>query len=47
MAGLALGLLLAGIREYFDHRLQSTQDVERYLGMDTLGIVPELHKAKA
>jgi uncharacterized protein involved in exopolysaccharide biosynthesis len=47
LAGLALGLLLAGIREYFDHRLQSTQDVERYLGMDTLGIVPELHKAKA
>jgi uncharacterized protein involved in exopolysaccharide biosynthesis len=47
LAGLALGLLLAGIREYFDHRLQSTQDVERYLGMDTLGVVPELHKAKA
>jgi len=47
LAGLALGLLLAGIREYFDHRLQSTQDVERYLGMDTLGIVPELRKAQA
>lgn len=47
MAGLALGLLLAGLREYFDHRLQSAQDVERYLGLETLGIVPEAHKAKA
>jgi uncharacterized protein involved in exopolysaccharide biosynthesis len=47
LAGVALGLLLAGIREYFDHRLQSAQDVERYLGMDTLGIVPELRKAQA
>ena len=30
-----------GLREYFDHRLQSAQDVERYLGLETLGIVPE------
>ena len=47
LAGLALGLLLAGLREYFDHRLQSAQDVERYLGLETLGIVPDTHKAKA
>lgn len=44
LAGLALGLLLAGLRSYFDHRLQSAQDVSRYLGMDTMGMVPELVK---
>lgn len=42
LAGLALGLLFAGIREYFDHRLQSVQDVARYLGLETLGVVPEM-----
>jgi uncharacterized protein involved in exopolysaccharide biosynthesis len=41
LAGLALGLLLAGLREYFDHRLQSGQDVQRYLGLETLGVIPE------
>jgi uncharacterized protein involved in exopolysaccharide biosynthesis len=47
LAGLALGLLLAGLREYFDHRLQSAQDVERYLGLETLGVVPEAREARA
>jgi uncharacterized protein involved in exopolysaccharide biosynthesis len=47
MAGLALGLLLAGLREYFDHRLQSAQDVERYLGLETLGVVPDKLEARA
>lgn len=40
LAGLALGFMLAGLREYFDHRLQSSQDVARYLGLETLGILP-------
>lgn len=44
LGGLALGILLAGLRSYFDHRLQSAQDVSRYLGMETLGIVPESAK---
>lgn len=47
LAGLALGLLLAGLRAYFDHRVQSAQDVARYLGLETLGIVPELDGSKA
>lgn len=47
MAGLALGLLLAGLREYFDHRLQSAQDVERHLGLETLGVVPDKLEARA
>jgi len=46
LAGLALGLLLASLRGYFDHRLQSAQDVARYLGLETLGILPETNKAK-
>jgi uncharacterized protein involved in exopolysaccharide biosynthesis len=46
LAGLALGLLLAGLREYFDHRLQSAQDVERYLGLETLGVVPDMREAR-
>ncbi len=41
LAGLAIGLLLAGLRAYFDHRIQSAQDVQRYLGLETLGVVPE------
>jgi capsular polysaccharide biosynthesis protein len=41
LAGLLLGLMLAGFSEYFDHRLQSAEDVKRYLGCPTLGIVPK------
>lgn len=40
IAGLFLGLLIAGLREYFDHRLQSSDEVRRHLGLDTLGVVP-------
>lgn len=42
LGGLMLGLMIAGFREYFDHRLQSAQDVKRYLGLETLGIIPKL-----
>ena len=38
--GLVFGLLLAGLREYFDHRLQDPADVKRYLGLDTLATIP-------
>jgi uncharacterized protein involved in exopolysaccharide biosynthesis len=41
LAGLLLGLMLAGLSEYFDHRLQSAEDVKRYLACETLGIVPK------
>lgn len=46
MLGLALGLLLAGLREYFDHRLQSAEDVERYLGLEALAIIPDHGKER-
>lgn len=42
LAGLMLGLMLAGLRAYFDHRLQSADEVRRYLGLDILGVVPVL-----
>jgi uncharacterized protein involved in exopolysaccharide biosynthesis len=41
LVGLLLGLMLAGLSEYFDHRLQDAADVRRYLGCVTLGIVPK------
>lgn len=41
MGGLLLGLMIAGLREYFDHRLQDAEDVKRYLGIETLGVVPK------
>ncbi len=46
LLGLALGLLLAGLREYFDHRLQSAEDVERYLGLEALAIIPDHGKVR-
>lgn len=46
VAGLALGLLLAGLRAYFDHRLQSAEDVARYLGLETLAIIADAPKAR-
>jgi uncharacterized protein involved in exopolysaccharide biosynthesis len=41
VVGLLLGLLLIGLREYFDHRLQDPEDVKRHLGLDTLAILPK------
>ena len=40
VGGLLLGLLLVGLREYFDRRLQSADAVKRHLGIETLGIIP-------
>jgi uncharacterized protein involved in exopolysaccharide biosynthesis len=41
IAGVLLGLLLIGLREFFDHRLQDPEDVKRYLGLETLAILPK------
>lgn len=40
IAGIALGLGLAGYREYSDPRLQSASAAERYLDMPVLGVIP-------
>ena len=42
LAGVLLGLMLAGLSEYFDHRVQSAEDVKKYLGCNMLGIVPKV-----
>lgn len=46
LAGLLLGLALAGMREYMDHRLQAPLEAERHLGMPVLGVVPQLSGAQ-
>lgn len=42
VAGLLLGLLLAGLRELLDTRLQSSRDVRQALGLPVLGALPRL-----
>lgn len=46
IAGLLLGLLLAGLRELFDQRLQSRRDVHTRLGLPVLGALPSLGSAE-
>ncbi len=38
--GLVLGLLLAFVLEYLDDTLKSSADVERFVGLTTLGAIP-------
>lgn len=40
LGGLFLGLTLAGIREFFDRRLDSGPDAAAYLGLPVLGVFP-------
>ncbi len=42
LAGLILGLGVAGYREYSDHRIQSGDEIQRHLGVETLAVIPEL-----
>jgi capsular polysaccharide biosynthesis protein len=46
VAGLLLGLLLAGLRELFDQRLQSRRDVMTRLGLPVLGALPRLSSSE-
>jgi uncharacterized protein involved in exopolysaccharide biosynthesis len=41
IAGLFLGLALAALREYFDHRFGSAAEAESYLGVPVLGALPD------
>jgi capsular polysaccharide biosynthesis protein len=38
--GLVLGLLLAFILEYLDDTIKTSEDVERFAGLTTLGLIP-------
>jgi capsular polysaccharide biosynthesis protein len=40
LLGLILGLLLAFVREALDNSLKSSADVERFVGLTTLGTIP-------
>lgn len=42
VVGLLLGVLLALFIEYLDNTIKSTDDVERVLGLPSLGVVPAL-----
>jgi|GEM_PF-1115212 len=46
VAGLMLGLLLAGVRELTDRRLRTRADVERALGLPMLGELPVLDRTR-
>ena len=46
IAGLLLGLGIAGYREYADSRLQTAEDVERFLGLKALTVVDCLDSAE-
>lgn len=45
LAGLMLGLGVAGYREYSDHRLNSGEAVEAHLGLRSLAVVSQLDEA--
>ncbi|MBX5489907.1 MAG: hypothetical protein IRZ14_02025 [Chloroflexi bacterium] len=40
LLGLLIGLVLAFVREYLDDSLKSPAEVERYLGLPTLAVIP-------
>ena len=45
MVGLMLGLLVAFVREFFDHSLSTRQDVERHLELPLLASLPDSEAA--
>jgi capsular polysaccharide biosynthesis protein len=45
--GLILGLLVAFVRDYLDDSVKTAEDVERYLGLTTLGSIPRLPSGPA
>lgn len=46
VVGLLLGLLVAGLREVFDQRLQSRRDIQARLGLPVLGALPRYGAAE-
>jgi capsular polysaccharide biosynthesis protein len=45
--GLVLGVLLAFARDFLDDSLKTVEDVERYLGVATLGMIPHWTESTA
>lgn len=46
VAGLLLGLLLAGLRELLQPRVRTRREVERLLGLHMLGALPSMREAR-
>jgi capsular polysaccharide biosynthesis protein len=44
LLGLLIGILLAYVLEYLDDTLKDTGDVERFVGLTTLGAIPTVDK---
>ncbi len=44
LLGLILGLLLAFVLEALDNSLKSPADVERFVGLTTLGAIPTVER---
>ena len=42
--GLMLGVMLSFFIEYLDNTIKTTEDVERYLGLPVLGIIPKINQ---
>jgi len=40
--GLMLGVMLTFFMEYMDNTIKTTDDIERYLGLPVLGIIPKI-----
>ena len=40
LVGVLFGIVLAFVLDYMDDSIRSAEDIERYLGMPTLGLVP-------
>jgi uncharacterized protein involved in exopolysaccharide biosynthesis len=47
VVGVMLGAGLAFLLEYFDNTIKTPEEVERYLGLTTLGVVPLFEPRKA
>jgi capsular polysaccharide biosynthesis protein len=47
VVGVMLGAGLAFFLEYFDNTIKTPEEVERYLGLTTLGVVPLFVPRKA
>ncbi|MCL4459331.1 MAG: Wzz/FepE/Etk N-terminal domain-containing protein [Chloroflexi bacterium] len=46
LLGLLVGILLVFLLEYLDDTLKTSEDVERYVSLTTLGAIPSLRSAK-
>lgn len=44
--GLMLGIMLVFFMEYMDNTIKTTEDVERYLGLPVIGLIPKINSKR-